>query len=254
MDRSFLSKINVIAGSREFICIRPATYEDSEEGKFLKAFNAGRGGDLENSVFCILSPDGKEKLVRAGRSMDRTYATPEAMAEGMKALAAKYRPKALPAALPKVPNVRLALDVASADNQPLVLIYAKDLASLAKLEEVVAQLAWRPEFIGRCTFVATVEASDAKAVAGWKTETSIAVVQPDKFGIQGKLLKQSAGELTPDKLAEALRQGLASFERGDKTFMNHVREGQKQGIFWETVIPVSDKEEAQARERGRSKK
>ena len=67
MDRSFLSQLPVIAASRNFICVRLATYESEDEAAYLRSFAAGRSGQLENTVFCILSPDGEEKLIRAAR-------------------------------------------------------------------------------------------------------------------------------------------------------------------------------------------
>jgi hypothetical protein len=39
----------------------------------------------------------------------------------------------------------------------------------------------------------------------------------------------------------------------DKTFSNHVREGHKLGVFWQTQTPVTDPQEARARERGKRK-
>ena len=67
MDRSFLADKDVISASRKFVCIRLATYENAEENEVLKGFFA-RGGNLENTVFTLLTPDGKTKLVTAGRS------------------------------------------------------------------------------------------------------------------------------------------------------------------------------------------
>ena len=42
MDRSFLSDSAIIEASREFVCVRLATYEDKDEGKFLEATFRGR--------------------------------------------------------------------------------------------------------------------------------------------------------------------------------------------------------------------
>ena len=50
MDRSYLSDIKVVEASRKFVCIRPISYEDEAENKFLKSFGAGRSGDVENTV------------------------------------------------------------------------------------------------------------------------------------------------------------------------------------------------------------
>lgn len=100
MDRSFLSQPEVISASRPFVCVRLATYEDPLEAKLLKGLANTRSGDLENSVFCILSPDGKNKLVRGARSMKQVYSDSKAMADGMKRLIATYEPKASQESLP----------------------------------------------------------------------------------------------------------------------------------------------------------
>ena len=67
MDRSFLSDKGIIRASRNFVCVRLSTYESKEEAEYLSRIFTRRG-QLENTVFCIMSPDGKDKLVNAGRS------------------------------------------------------------------------------------------------------------------------------------------------------------------------------------------
>ena len=64
MDRSFLSDKGIIRASRGFVCARLATYENKEEAEYLGRIFRGRSGQLENTVFCIMSPDGKDRLVR----------------------------------------------------------------------------------------------------------------------------------------------------------------------------------------------
>ena len=55
MDRSFLSQPEVIAVSRRLICVRLTTYENKEEGEFLKTLTRTRSGDLENTVLAVLA-------------------------------------------------------------------------------------------------------------------------------------------------------------------------------------------------------
>ena len=87
MDRSFLFQPQVIAASRSFVCVRLATYEDETEAVFLKAFTSTKSGELENSVFGILAPDGQQKLIRSGRGPKQAFAGPAEMAEAMKKIA-----------------------------------------------------------------------------------------------------------------------------------------------------------------------
>ena len=58
----------MVTASRAFVCVRPATYESATEGKLLLSLFRGRLGNLENSVFALLGPDGKERLTKTGRS------------------------------------------------------------------------------------------------------------------------------------------------------------------------------------------
>src|SRR5271165_4360486 len=109
MDRSFLSQPLVVAASRAFVCARLATYEDKEEAAFLKGLLRTRSGELENSVFTILAPDGKKKLTTAGRGPRRLYADAEEMAADLDRLARLLEPKAELSTLPVVANVRLAV-------------------------------------------------------------------------------------------------------------------------------------------------
>ena len=67
MDGRFLFNADVVKASRNFVCIRVATYEDAEEAKYLKQVFRSRSGELENTVFGMFDPGGR-KLVRTGRS------------------------------------------------------------------------------------------------------------------------------------------------------------------------------------------
>jgi hypothetical protein len=251
MDRSFLSQAEVAVASRAFVCVRLATYEDKEEGEFLKGLLRTRSGELENSVFAILSPDGKKKLARAGRSPHEAYRGAAAMAADMTRIAAAYKPKATPSVLPTVANVRLAMDVAAADNRPLVVVLGGDDAARQALAARVAALAWGKEFVGRFVYALGSPGKDLAKVSGAKPGATLLVVEPDQFGLNGKVLSQAAAGATDAQLAASLRAGLGRFTRKPASQGSHVREGHREGIFWDTVLPVTDPMEARARQRGR---
>ena len=73
----------MVKASRDFVCIRPTTYESAEEAKVLESFFSGRSGQLENTVFVMLAPDGKTKLTRSGRSPQHIFGDAERLAEFM---------------------------------------------------------------------------------------------------------------------------------------------------------------------------
>ena len=255
MDRSFLSRSEVVAVSRQFVCVRLATYEDKGEGDYLKAFQVTRSGQLENTVFTILSPDGKKQLARASRSAFSDFDDAADMAAMMQRVAGE-NPTEKPAAgegpeLPTVANVRLAVNVAACDNQPLVVVFAGEENLRRGLAERLAPLAWGDPFIGRFVYATTGEAKELAKIKGVKVKAGVLVVQPDRFGLEGKVLAQYDASTGDAELVKCLTQGMALHKPEDKTFGSHVRAGQQQGVFWDTVISVTDPMEQAARERGR---
>ncbi len=258
MDRSFLSLTPVIQASRRFVCIRTLTYESEEERDFQRALFIGRSGDVENTTFCILSPDAKQPITRAGRGIRQIFQSPAQMAEWMNQAAGYYeaeRRKAgqkpePPAALPLAENVRLGLNMAAADDMPLVVLYGATPEETARLQKSAAVLAWKPEFLGRCAYAATTTAKDLAKVPG-DPKPGLVVVQPEQFGLAGRVLARAEPGAAADELSEALRRGLRAFQPRSLYGFEYMRAGHEAGVFWETALPVTDFQEAQARERTR---
>jgi hypothetical protein len=237
MDRSFLSNSAVIAASRRFVCVRLATYESAAEAKLLSSIFVGRSGQLENTVFAILAPDGKTQLVRPGRSPAWAYRDAAEMSAGMKRIADRYDAKGAKGTLPTVKTVRLALNVAACDRLPLVVVYGSNSADVRAKSKALAVQAWG-ELIGRCVFASTWDSEALGAVSG-NPGRGILVIQPGAYGSKGTLLAtvEAEGPKLGERLAKALgkhRATSASSVRG------HVRAGQRQGVHWETAIPVTD--------------
>lgn len=248
MDGSFLSQTDVIAASRKFVCIRLATYESAEEALILKSFFIGRSGELENTTFAIVAPDGKTKLTRAGRSPDHIFQgrgalTPAAeMAQTMDEIAARYDGAAQKdvAALPAAEDVRLGLDIASCDGQPLVIVCGDDEAARTKLAERVAAAAWSPAFVGRAAFAIATKDTDLKPVSGAAKKPGVLVVQPDPYGLTGKVLAQTPADADAAKIAKALAEGFAAHKAAAKDPRTHIEQGRRLGVDWETEIPDTD--------------
>jgi hypothetical protein len=259
MDRSFLSLTPIIEASRRFVCIRTLTYEDAEEREFQRALFIGRSGDVENTTFCILAPDGKKPITWAGRGIRPIFQSAEQMAGWMGQAADYYdeeRRKAglkpePPGALPLAATVRLGLNTAAADNVPLVVLYGKTPEERSRLEAAAASLAWKPEFIGRCAYASTASAADLAAMDSGSAKPAVLVVQPEGFGLAGKVLARAEPSATPEQLAGTLRQGFQAFRPRALAGFEYLRAGEAAGVFWETKLPVTDLQEAQARERTR---
>src|SRR5688572_17584766 len=120
MDRSFLFEPAVVAKSRDFVCIRLATYESASEAKVLTSVFTARSGVLENTVFAMLAPDGTTPLVRSGRMWREAFGTPEEGIRRMGEFAAKYSGTApVGGEVPWLVDLRRAMNVAACEIQPL---------------------------------------------------------------------------------------------------------------------------------------
>ena len=80
MDRSFLSQPEAIEASRNFVCVRLTTYENQAETEFMRNLYRGPNGEIQNTTFTILSPDGKQALIRPERSPRRHFRNAAALA------------------------------------------------------------------------------------------------------------------------------------------------------------------------------
>ena len=252
MDRSFLSQPEVIKASRDFVCVRLATYENKKEAEFTKKFYSGFNGEIQNTTFMILTPDAKRTLLRGSRGPRLQFRDAKDLAKAMTGLAIFYSDeKALgeKASLPTAANVRLALNIASGDNLPLALVYAKSEAELKKLTQRMQKLAWSESFIGRFIYATTTNAKELKPIQGTIAKSGIYIVQPDRFGQKGVVLAKVAGSEKEAKWVSALNVGVKMHKVFSKSMREHLRAGQREGIFWKTQIPVTDPMEAQARER-----
>lgn len=254
MDRSYLSQRSVITASRDFVCVRLATYEDASEADFLRAFTPTRSGQLENTVFGILAPDGTHKLIRSSRGPDHLFNGPQDMAKALIKIAANYPgvPTPAPAPLPLVAHVKLAINVAAADNLPLVVVTARDADQRKILEERLAVLAWKDEFIGHFVF-ASGTGQDLAALDGVQQDAALVIAEPEQFGRSARVMGSLPADASSAQIARLLRAAVSQFTPMDKTFVNHVREGQRRGIFWEPATPVTDPMEIRARERGKNR-
>ena len=233
MDRSFLSQTAVIEASRKLVCIRLATYENAQEAKMLAGIFSGGSGQLENTVFAILAPDGTTPLVRSGRAPHQ-FRDAADLAETMKILSRDYKSKTLPSGAPLVENLRLALNVAACDHLPVVVSYAQTRARQSELSQQLGPLAWDSDLQGQAIYC---QASPAELRRYRLTDSEgYLVLGPDEFGQSGTLLANFASLPTSVQLSA----GLARYQPGHLTAQQHIRQGHKQGVRWETRVPVTD--------------
>jgi hypothetical protein len=130
-----------------------------------------------------------------------------------------------------------------------VVLLAEDAEVRKRTETLLAELAWSDRFIGQFVYVAAGSTKELAVVRGLEAGTGVVVIQPDKYGREGKVLAQAPVSTQRSRIEELLRDGLAAHKPDAKAFPAHIRAGREVGVFWETVIPVTDPMEQRARER-----
>ena len=241
----------MVTASRDYVCVRPQTYEDQAEALLLLSLFQGREGVLENTVFCVLGPDGKRRLSRPGRSPSQQFADAESFAaflgETYEPLAQRAKPLTR---LPLHDELALALNVGACDLMPVGVLVAEDEEALAKLEERVARLAWSPEHIARQHFVCVVgpEAiTAAKESHGLALEPGLSLVEPDAFGRTAKLLTHVKPGASVATMGRQLAKARGERAPARKSRRAHLREARRAGIGWDSELPVTDPSEGRAR-------
>jgi hypothetical protein len=243
MDRSFLSDEQIIKASRDFVCIRTATYEDKQEAVFLKSTFLGRnGGELRNFGYCVLSPDGKEKLRRSDRGPNFVYGSSIEMAADLRKIAKQYPAKPIAKTtkppVPEMKSVRLGINVASCDGLPSVVVVGNDWNEVDRLKQKLSEVIWDEELIGKFIYSSTTNLRDLTIVPGNKPKTGILVIEPDAYGMQGALIKEIKADVSTGDLKNALAFAADSFTRNSKSHRSHVRDGRRKGEIWKTEVPI----------------
>ncbi len=226
----------------------------------MKSIYLDRSGAMKNTTFAILSPNGKEKLTRAGRGPFFEYRNASQMATGMDAIAKTYKVDAETAMsdteLPYAESVEIGLNISAADVIPMVVIASSDEAKAKALVQKMRPLAWRDDsIVGQFTFAKASEAKELSTLTGIKGDldklNSILIVEPGQFGMSGKVLAQFDGRVSNEDLKSALVDTIANCVRVSKDHGSHVKLGIQLGIDWESEIPETDSESVRARERAR---
>lgn len=248
--------------SRNFVCIRLATYESQKEADFMKSVYLDSSGLMKNTTFAILSPNGKKKLTRAGRGPMHEYRSASEMAAGMDKIAKTYKVDAKNATsdvgLPFAESVEIGLNISSADVIPMVVLVSKDKDQVKALENKLVPLAWRDDsIIGQFTYAKATDAKDLSTLTGVEGDAaktnSILIVEPGQFGLSGKVMAQLDAEVSNDELKTALTKAVKDCKRIHKDHSGHVNLGIQLGIDWESEIPETDPESVAAKKRKRGK-
>lgn len=220
------------------------------------------GGRFENTAFCILAPDGEERLSGTGRSpgmalqrdgaRGRRGPRPEGEAghemviEAMKKIASKYpaQGESGQMVLQDFHSFRQALNVASGDQRLLLAVAASEEES-ARLRKSLRPVMSGSEILGRFH----VDFLDEEADGGWHDavegaggDAGLYVIRADSFGLEGSVVKSLPLDVDSADLSKALLAANASFAEDEsrKVYRDHVRAGRSQGVFFENEMPYGE--------------
>lgn len=265
MDESFLSDTQVVRASRNFVCIRLATYEDRQEAEYLREVFTGRSGELENTVFAMMNPAADEYLVRPGRGPNFAFRSAAEMAEEMERISKQFPGNASVLAselpVPQMKNFRLALNVASCDGLPLVVVLLPDSEPTRKAHgsrpknpalsaSSISQLAYQKPLAGCFHYYVTSDADELKDIEGFAGQPGICLVQPDDYGTHGVVKYQWPGGAELSEVSKALSEFATNSTKAAKIHRRHVIQGRQAGRIWETEVPVTDPQAIRAQQAG----
>lgn len=216
------------------------------------------GGRFENTAFCLLSPDGKQRLSRSGRAPWMAFSKrgphgsakelEEVTVEAMEKVAKEYRIKG--DANTPIPqdfhSFRQALNVASGD-QRLLLFVSAATSKQTGIRKTVSQVVGDPEIIGRFHVDFIGNKGDEKwasTISGVKSNpaSAIFIIQSDKFGQKGSVLKQLPADAKAGEIKSALLAANQLFAKIEnrKVYSDHVSEGRREGVYFEGGVEYGE--------------
>ena len=235
----------MIKAAKDFVCIRLATYEDSTEAQFVVDRMGREGESLRNFGYALASPGFETLLERSDRGPNFTYGSAAEMAAKLKSISSQFEkvdPEDSLPGLPKMKNVRLAVNVASCDGLPCLVIYGETEAELERLENKMRVVASKEEIAGKLISAATLQKEEVAAPIEGAPETGYLLVQPDAYGLTGKIIAHVVEPDSAEQLSSALLAVVEGYDRLSKTHGQHVRWGRQNGIVWETEVAVPSRD------------
>ena len=243
MSNRVFGDADFIDASRDFVCVRIDTYESKENEKIVRDLMRGK---LVNTTFCLFDPDGGELLSGIGRGVYGPFAS----AAGLDRVSRRFEVKGekSEAIVPDFHSLRSAVNVASADGRPLVVVFAPS-EEMNQAEENFRAIAWHHDIVGRFHF--DLESNEEAIRDKLESKDSlqsfgIYVVSPDTFGLKAEvLIRIELGE-SPEKMRESLLAALQKYTANAqrKTYESHVAEGKRRGLYLEMPIEYGEDRDA----------
>lgn len=233
----------MVTASRDWVCVRPATYESAEEAEVLLSYFKGRSGALENTVFALLDSEGELISFRAGRGPSMLYDDPEEMAAELEEHG-KAPEKNERRALPRIANLRLAMNVAACDSMPLVVAFASSEKEREQLSQRLGVAAWDAQLVGEAHYVVCapeeLEGFETLEAERGESRSGLYVLDPDDYGRDCEILAKVAVKTKGAKLLAKLVEAVEEHDPVAREHRKHIREGKRQGLEWEGEIPTTD--------------
>lgn len=228
---------DVIKASRKFICVRIDSYESEESQKIVRSHLGGR---FENTAFCVIAPDGKERLTRSGRGPQHIYRDFNDIA----AIADRYKSRGdiLDSRIPDFNSFALALNVSSADQKILLLI-AGDEDEIAAAGKRIRSVVWNKNVMGRFNYDFESDGSSWTDPLSSKSKGSgFYLIRPGEFGLEGQIVKSLPLNASNSHLLQAMVVANRDYAKSTKkkVYSSHVVEGRRQGKRIEMAMPFGE--------------
>jgi len=213
-------------------------------------------GRFENTAFCILAPDGKERLSGTGRSPamgfgaggsrgDADQQNP-AVLSAMERISKKYKTKEdlNEPVVQDFHTFKQALNVASADQRLLLFIAAGEVPA-ERLRASLRPVLGDPEIIGRFHSDFGNRETDAKwteSVEGSKRKGGLYIIAADQFGQKGKVLETLPLDAKTDEIKATLLKANQTYAKTEerKVYRDHVSKGRKEGVQFDAGMPYGE--------------
>ena len=205
-------------------------------------------GSYANTAFCIFDPQGKQRLTRSGRSPSQVAGrgggdSNDGIIRAMNGIASAYSAIGGEAELQDFLSFGQALNVASADQRLLIFVNA-DKTAVEEISPTLKELFVDEEIIGRfhLDFVGEEDEKWRKSIKGAKSNPAINIIRAGKFGLDGVVMSQLPLDSSLDELKTTLLADNEKFSSSEqrKEYADHVMEGKRKGIKYESEIPYGE--------------
>ncbi len=247
------SQKEFIEASRKFVCVRLESYESQEHQDLVRSLLNGR---FANTAFCILAPDGKERLSRTGRGPEHGLSagrpgpdnepSAEEVIKALENIAMSYRPRGdeKDATLQDFHTFRQALNVAAGDQRLLLFVAAAD-DDQAKVKQTLKPVFADDEVIGKfhLDFADTAkDAAWAENIERTRGKSGLVIVHADPFGQSGRVVEQLPLTASAEEIKTALLKANTGFSLTEerKVYSEHVDTGRRERIFFENEMPYGE--------------